>query len=189
MANDKLTENFTEDLKKILKESNIEDIDLNIPKTEKLLRDIIDNYNKISSLETNGNYTNTSLEEAGKNRERLLSDLKISYTNVLSRLKELGANISVFPNSLEKSVKQMENKKLSSQEHIKAIADFVVENNLSLQKVMEVYSEFNDRIYNNYTHKVGGVKSDSSDLEDKAFKLTVKYFNIQKIRKSRGEKD
>ena len=71
MANDKLTENFTEDLKKILKESNIEDIDLNIPKTEKLLRDIIDNYNKISSLETNGNYTNTSLEEAGKNRERL----------------------------------------------------------------------------------------------------------------------
>ena len=79
----------------------------------------------------------------------------------------------------------MENKKLSRLEHIKAIADFVVENDLLLQKVMEVYSEFNDRVYNNYIHKVGGVKSDSSDLEDKAFQLTVRYFNMEKIRKSK----
>ena len=50
---------------------------------------------------------------------------------------------------------------------------------------MEVYSEFNDRVYNNYIHKVGGVKSDSSDLEDKAFQLTVRYFNMEKIRKSK----
>ena len=80
----------------------------------------------------------------------------------------------------------MENKKLTPLERIKEIADFVVENNLPLQEVMRVYSEFNDRIYNDYTYEIGGVKSDSSDLEEKAFQLTVRYFNIEKFKKSKG---
>jgi hypothetical protein len=47
---------------------------------------------------------------------------------------------------------------------------------------MDVYNQFNNRVYNNCINKGGGVKSDNSDLENEALLLTKRYFNIQKIR-------
>jgi hypothetical protein len=154
-----------------------------IDKSKALLNDLLEMYKDAYSQEEG---KSCLINEKYVDRNNALSTIKDNYNFTLEGLKKLGVDVSAFSNSLEESVKQMETKKLTSLEHINKLADFVVENDLPLQKVMEVYSEFNDRIYNNYTHKVGGVKSDSSDLEDKAFKLTVRYFSIEKAKKSKG---
>lgn len=154
-----------------------------IDKSRILLNDLLEMYKDAYSQEEG---KSCLINEKYVNRNSALSTLKDNYNFTLEGLKKLGVDVSAFPNSLEESVKQIENKKLSHLERIQAVADFVVQNNLPLQEVMEVYSQFNDRVYNNYINNVGGVKSDSSDLDAKAFQLTVRYFNIEKVKKSKG---
>jgi hypothetical protein len=71
----------------------------------------------------------------------------------------------------------MENKKLTHLERIKLITDLAIVNKMSVAKVLDIYSKFVDNVYDNYIRNGGGVKSDSSGLENQAFQLTGSFLN------------
>lgn len=65
---------------------------------------------------------------------------------------------------------------------IKKVTDLAVKNKFPLEAAFEVYNRAYEIVYDNYIHRSGGVKSDNSDLEKEAFRLTERYFDIQKIK-------
>jgi hypothetical protein len=69
------------------------------------------------------------------------------------------------------------------------LIDIAKENQISIPKVCETYTQFNRRAYKDFFNNGGKFSTYIPELEEKALELTKRYFNVQKIRDLRDSKN
>ena len=65
---------------------------------------------------------------------------------------------------------------------LEMITDIVVRNELPLLDVLEIYTRFNYRVYKRYNKKNGTHLAYNPLLEEETFRLTERYFDIQRVK-------